>query len=343
MRVPDSSLPSSSSSGEAPPGLPASSDVSSPVLTVEWEMMDKRKYIPLSTLSHFSVRCFLFPLAVIRTRLQVQVHKHHYTGTYDAFKKILRHEGPRGLYSGFWISAFQMASGVCYVSTYEGVRHILETNKITNNSIIKSFCGGLCASVVGQTINVPFDVVSQHLMILGQRRQPGSFNLSETNPLQISIFDRSRAQLSKDIIVSIYQRDGFRGFYRGYTASLCTYVPSGASWWAFYDIFQKLYAHMVPDNTAHMTLQTISAMSAGASSSVITNPLDLLRARVQIHRTSIPDTMSKLWREEGMAVFTKGLTARMSASVIYSIAVIFGYETVKRFSVYDEYKTRVKW
>ncbi|XP_040564494.1 solute carrier family 25 member 44 [Lepeophtheirus salmonis] len=342
MRVPDSSLPSSSS-GEAPPGLPASSDVSSPVLTVEWEMMDKRKYIPLSTLSHFSVRCFLFPLAVIRTRLQVQVHKHHYTGTYDAFKKILRHEGPRGLYSGFWISAFQMASGVCYVSTYEGVRHILETNKITNNSIIKSFCGGLCASVVGQTINVPFDVVSQHLMILGQRRQPGSFNLSETNPLQISIFDRSRAQLSKDIIVSIYQRDGFRGFYRGYTASLCTYVPSGASWWAFYDIFQKLYAHMVPDNTAHMTLQTISAMSAGASSSVITNPLDLLRARVQIHRTSIPDTMSKLWREEGMAVFTKGLTARMSASVIYSIAVIFGYETVKRFSVYDEYKTRVKW
>eukprot|EP00096_Caligus_rogercresseyi_P004562 TRINITY_DN18896_c0_g1_i1.p1 TRINITY_DN18896_c0_g1~~TRINITY_DN18896_c0_g1_i1.p1 ORF type:complete len:339 (+),score=113.37 TRINITY_DN18896_c0_g1_i1:247-1263(+) len=322
----------------------STSSSSSPVLTVEWDMMDKRKYIPLSTLSHFSVRCILYPLAVIRTRLQVQAHKDHYRGTLDAFRKITAHEGIRGLYSGFWISAFQMVSGVAYVSTYEGVRHILETQNISNSSLVKSFTGGLCASVVGQTINVPFDVVSQHLMILGQRDQPGKWCPSESNPLGLSgdLSTRSRASLSKDIVLSLYHRDGLRGFYRGYTASLCTYVPSGASWWAFYDLFQKLYAQILP-TSSHMALQLISAMSAGASSSVITNPLDLVRARVQIQRTSIPETIAKLWKEEGFGVFAKGLSARMSASVIYSIAVIFGYETVKRFSVYEEYKHRVKW
>lgn len=45
----------------------------------------------------------------------------------------------------------------------------------------------------------------------------------------------------------------------------------------------------------------------------------------------------------GFGVFTKGLTARMTASVIYSICIIFGYETVKRWSVHEELKEKVKW
>ena len=32
---------------------------------------------------------------------------------------------------------------------------------------MKSFVGGCCASVVGQTIIVPFDVITQHIMLIG--------------------------------------------------------------------------------------------------------------------------------------------------------------------------------
>ena len=60
-----------------------------------------------------------------------------------------------------------MVSGTCYVSTYEGVRHFLEQNNV-RNSMVKAFVGGGCASAVGQTIIVPFDVISQHLMLLGK-------------------------------------------------------------------------------------------------------------------------------------------------------------------------------
>ena len=96
---------------------------------IEWEMLDKKKFFPLSMMSSFTVRCFLYPLTLIRTRLQVKTLKHErvrhigtfdfsfiqvqhknamYSGTFDAYKKISQTEGIRGLYRGFWISCFQV-------------------------------------------------------------------------------------------------------------------------------------------------------------------------------------------------------------------------------------------
>ena len=57
----------------------------------------------------------------------------------------------------------------------------------------------------------------------------------------------------------------------------------------------------------------------------------------------ISETLKHLWRTEGIKIFSKGLTARMTSSIIYSIAIIFGYETVKKWSVHEEYKPMVKW
>ena len=87
-----------------------------------------------------------------------------YKGTFDAYKQISRTEGVKGLYKGFWISCFQVytvsnsiwisahlfhkqvVSGVCYVSTYEGVRYTLERNGVTDLKL-KALVGGSCASL----------------------------------------------------------------------------------------------------------------------------------------------------------------------------------------------------
>jgi solute carrier family 25 protein 44 len=68
------------------------------IRTIEWDMLDKSKFFPLSMLSSFSVRCLLYPLTLVRTRLQVQYRNDMYSGTADAFVKIVRNEGARGLY-----------------------------------------------------------------------------------------------------------------------------------------------------------------------------------------------------------------------------------------------------
>lgn len=58
-----------------------------------------------------------------------------------------------------------MISGVFYITTYEGVRHVLKQKNINSN--FRALVAGGAASLVGQTIIVPFDVISQHLMMMG--------------------------------------------------------------------------------------------------------------------------------------------------------------------------------
>ena len=65
--------------------------------------------------------------------------------------------------------------------------------------------------------------------------------------------------------------------------------------------------------------------------------------KTQVQQRTIPDTFRILWEQEGVKIFKKGLTARMTSSCIYSVAIIFGYETVKKACVLPEYKERVRW
>jgi solute carrier family 25 protein 44 len=75
------------------------------------------------------------------------------------------------------------------------------------------------------------------------------------NPLGISLDPaRSRLQMTTDITRQIYLRDGVRGFYRGYIASLCTYVPNSALWWAFYDLYQGKYKSLMKKVRVNMNL-----------------------------------------------------------------------------------------
>ncbi|XP_046686254.1 solute carrier family 25 member 44 [Homalodisca vitripennis] len=313
------------------------------VRTIEWDMMDKTKFFPLSMLSSFCVRASLYPLTLIKTRLQVQKHGQMYKGMIDAACKIYQSEGASGLYRGFWVSSVQIVSGVMYIATYEGVRHILTQHNASAST--KSLLGGGCASVVGQTVIVPFDILSQHLMVLGVAESKYNKNKAVLNPLGIFLDPRkSKLRLTLDIAQAIYRTDGIRGFYRGYIASLCTYVPNSALWWAFYHLYQEELEKLFPPDTSHLMIQCVAGTLGGFTTTLITNPMDTMRARLQVHRT---DTMLKtfqvLWDEDGIRMLSKGLSARLVQSVCFSFSIILGYETIKRISIRQEYKELVRW
>ena len=166
----------------------------------------------------------------------MQYKSENYSGMLDAGKKIYQSEGMAGLYRGFWISSVQIVSGVFYISTYEGVRHLI--SRMGAGDRMKALVGGGCASLVGQTIIVPFDVISQHVMVLGMKT---SNNKGDLNPLGI-IVDKKKGKfnISIEIAKEIFRKDGFKGYYRGYTASLLAYVPNSAMWWVFYHTYQGI-------------------------------------------------------------------------------------------------------
>ncbi|XP_060825140.1 solute carrier family 25 member 44 [Bombus pascuorum] len=319
------------------------------IRTIEWDMMDKTKFFPLSMLSSFSVRCCLYPLTVIKTRLQVQKHNNMYNGMLDACRKIYKVEGIGGLYRGFWISSVQTVSGVFYVSTYEGMRHILGQNDVIGNidSRVKALIAGGAASLVGQTIVVPFDVLSQHLMVLGINYNKHGRYIDQMgiNPLGLILEPgKTRTQISADIIRLIYRRDGYRGFYRGYVASLCAYVPNSALWWGLYTSYQDELIRFLPEWVSHLFIQALAGTLGGFTTTIITNPLDVVRARLQVQRLdSMFNTFKVLWVEERLQMFTKGLSARLVQSACFSFSIILGYETIKRFSIIEEYKGYIRW
>lgn len=75
------------------------------IKVIELHMMDKTKYYPLALVSGATIRTALYPLTVVKTRLQVQNKRTLYNGTWDAFKKITRMEGFQGLYRGYLVSS----------------------------------------------------------------------------------------------------------------------------------------------------------------------------------------------------------------------------------------------
>ena len=214
-------------------------DTETGIQIVELHMMDKRKYFPLTALSGICIRGILYPVTLIRTRLQVQRQNTYYKGTFDAFSKILKYEGPTGLYKGFWISNLMIVSQISYISTYEGVRHYLARNSDLSNKS-KSFIAGGCASFAGQTFTVPIDIVSQHLQVLGPKQKGKSTfkSMQISQPLEIppEAFN-TRMGVAKAVVRAVYKRDGVMGFYKGYVASLLVYAPTSAMWWFFYDIY----------------------------------------------------------------------------------------------------------
>lgn len=313
------------------------------ITNIEWGMMDKSKFYPLYTLSSFTVRCALYPLTLIKTQIQVQRKKEAYKGVSDAISKIYGNEGVSGLYRGFWLSSFQIISGVFYISTYEGVRH--ELGRYDINPRMKSFIGGGCASIVGQTVIVPFDVLSQHLMVLGLAKGTGVKN-ARINPLGIDLEQKmSKAALAKEVAVRVYRLHGLLGYYRGYAASLAAYVPNSALWWALYTAYQDELFKISPSWVSHLLIQCVAGTLGGFTTTILTNPLDIVRARLQVEGVgTMKDIFKELWREEGLVgLYAKGLSARLAQSACFSFSIILGYESIKRVSLSDEYRTRVRW
>ena len=90
-------------------------------------------------------------------------------------------------------------------------------------------------------------------MLMGQVSNVKTANelKASVNPFGIQLEGRSKAAIAADITRNIYRKDGLKGFYRGYTAAVCTYGTSSAFWWTFYHLFQEIYDTVVPSIGTH--------------------------------------------------------------------------------------------
>ena len=120
---------------------PSSSSSSIPlhvnVSDIQWSMIDKNKYFPLTTANMITIRTLLYPLTLVRTRLQVQARGSLYTGTLHALQTVVKYEGFLGLYKGYWINSFQLVPHVLYITSYEVSKQWLFSNRVVVANFFK--------------------------------------------------------------------------------------------------------------------------------------------------------------------------------------------------------------
>ena len=94
---------------------------------ISWDEINKLKYYIVGPTIFLAVRAAVYPSNLVKTRLQVQSkHKPLYSGTFNAFATIVRHEGTRGLYKGFGASTANVLTGNLYISVYEKSRKVFK-------------------------------------------------------------------------------------------------------------------------------------------------------------------------------------------------------------------------
>lgn len=56
-----------------------------------------------------------------------------------------------------------------------------------------------------------------------------------------------------------------QSYYRGYTASVATYVPISAFWWMFYPVYSGHLVSILPSNTSHMLIHCTAGSLSGVT------------------------------------------------------------------------------
>ena len=232
------------------------------VKIIEWHQLEKKKYFLFMNVYMLSTNAVLFPVELVKTRLQLQRTKSLYKNTLDVVYKTVKHEGFLGLYKGFPVSQIGVLTGHVYATSYEVSREQF----FTLQSALRGFLAGGLAAAIEQTFINPVDVISQRLMVEGQ---------GERNKQRVTM-------RSAKIVKRVFREHGVSGFYRGFAASIIVEGLWSATWWASYGLYLDVIGKMVPDGTSHLVIKGLAGMFAGISSVVVGNPIDIIRVRLQV-------------------------------------------------------------
>ena len=173
------------------------------------------------------------PIELIKTRMQLQgqgesrkfifVKKDdlfRYSDPVDCMAKILKYEGLRGFFRGFYCTLLrEVPSFAVYFSSYYALCEKLGANKGTL-SIPKLFLSGGISGILAWIVSYPFDVIKTRLQADGMGKT-----------IYTGILDCS---------LKSYEREGLKVFFKGLNATLLRAFPTNAATLASVTVFLEM-------------------------------------------------------------------------------------------------------
>lgn len=195
--------------------------------------------------------------------------------------------------------------------------------------IVKSFGLGGIAGAIGATAVYPIDLVKTRMQ---NQRTAKHRGVEITGPVYANSMDCFRQTV---------KREGFRGLYRGLGPQLIGVAPEKAIKLVVNDFLRGLFGD--PDNPdqIYFPLEVLAGAGAGASQVIFTNPLEIIKIRLQV-QGEVGNTVKKgavtIIRELGFTGLYKGASACFLRDIPFSGIYFPAYAAFKHMLRNDKGK-----
>lgn len=202
------------------------------------------------------------PFDVVKTRLQIapsaplnpRIKHQVFSGTIDAFIKIIRNEGILTLWRGLAPSLIMtVPNAAIYFNTYEALKKRITQTSFPYPVMIPLVAGSL-ARVVAVATLAPLELIRTNF----------------------------QAEQKHRTVLSFVRKIGLNRMWLGVGATLSRDVPFSAIYWTSYEFVKgKLKPEMPQTTTGGFITSFVAGASSGMLSAFLTTPIDLVKTRLQ--------------------------------------------------------------
>mmetsp|Transcript_10193 Transcript_10193/g.15052 ORF Transcript_10193/g.15052 Transcript_10193/m.15052 type:complete len:357 (+) Transcript_10193:155-1225(+) len=336
---------------------------------LKWSEIDKVRFFTIGTTLYSALCIALHPVTVIKTRQQVlsnptsnapSTNKVQHQPTISSIlKQTLRSKDNnnfsklKSLYRGLGVVLLAaVPARVLYITVLESSREGINST-VADQMLIEAYFGpeeahaylplvstlsgaaaGGFAAVSAQTIVVPMDVISQRQMIMNTESYKAH---------------GSALQVVQNVMK---KHGGIKGLYQGFGLSIMSGLPTGSVWWATYGGCQVRLSsytalqpspagdHPILQYAKRGLLQLLSGISAAVVASTLTQPLDVVKTRLQVGSSSSSSSSmvvvaQELWNTSGYRGFFRGLGPRIMHMGLWGTLLSGAYEFLRHVSRID--------
>ncbi|XP_076667742.1 dephosphocoenzyme A carrier isoform X2 [Andrena cerasifolii] len=230
-----------------------------------------------------------------RTKINFQISKKPYSAK-AAIKFLIKTVKTEGLLSLWRGNSATMARIIPYsavqFTAHEQWKRILGVNGSERHKPGLNFLAGALAGVTSQGTTYPLDLMRARM----------------------AVTQKAEYKTLRQIFVRIYLEEGILAYYRGFVATLLGVIPYAGCSFFTYDLLRSWLTVNTTVAIPGFSTSLICGGIAGMVAQTSSYPLDIVRRRMQTsaikgqHYHTIGSTIIKIYREEGIMAFYKGLS-----------------------------------
>jgi len=129
---------------------------------------------------------------------------------------------------------------------------------------------------------------------------------------------------------AIWSQYGIRGFFRGYSYTIARSAVFNGARLSVYSETKKEILQQYPTLEGTTTSHIVSALSGACAGVFISNPLDVVKTRIQMYPGSNPSTIVRNIASEGPLAFYKGVFPSLTKSIPHSVISFVVLEQLTR-------------